>query len=238
MITSEIYFEPNVLKDNIGYVRLVDAMGSDLSVVRSARVSYDAPWRAGNDEKSDEKLLRYLMTHEHGTPLESCTFTFEIKAPIMVLRQWHRHRTQSYNELSLRYKEVPSDEFYIPDASVVGLQSKSNKQGRDTTGQSASIEEDLLDVKHHSGRSYGLYQKLLTNGWPRELARMVMGVNLYSHMFTTMNLRNFYAFTKLRLDGHAQWEIRMYARAMAGMIALRYPVCSAVFKEMNPQLDW
>lgn len=94
-----------------GFVRLVDWMGDDCSVVRAARVSYDAAWRAGEDEKGDERLIRYLWKHKHTTPFEAVTFTFEVKAPIFVFRQWHRHRTWSYNELSARYRELP-EEYY------------------------------------------------------------------------------------------------------------------------------
>src|SRR5678815_1755750 len=113
-----------------GWVRLVDHMGSDLSIVRAARVSYDAAWRTGEDEKSDEKLLRYLWNHAHTSPFEAVTFTFEVKAPIFVFRQWHRHRTQSYNEMSARYTELP-EEFYVPRLEDIGEQSKFNKQARE-----------------------------------------------------------------------------------------------------------
>ena len=113
-----------------GFVRLVDSMGSDISVSRAARVSYDAAWRAGEDQGSDAKLIRYLWKNHHTTPFEAVSFTFEIKAPIFVFRQWHRHRTWSYNELSARYRELP-EEFYLPDPAMIGQQSASSKQARD-----------------------------------------------------------------------------------------------------------
>ena len=112
-----------------GIMRMVDHMGNDLSIVRNARVSYDAEWRAGNDKGSDEKLINYLYKNKHSTPFESVTVTFEVKAPIFVFRQWHRHRTQSYNELSARYKELP-EEFYVPEIEQITTQSKDNKQMR------------------------------------------------------------------------------------------------------------
>lgn len=123
-----------------GLVRLVDYMGGDISVARAARVSYDAAWRAGEDEGSDAKLIRYLWKHRHTTPFEAVTVTFEVLAPIFVLRQWHRHRTQSYNELSARYRELP-ELFYVPDPSIVGQQATTNKQGRTLDGVDVSDRE-------------------------------------------------------------------------------------------------
>jgi thymidylate synthase (FAD) len=111
-----------------GFVRRVDSMGSDISIVRAARVSYDAAWRAGENEGSDARLIRYLWRNKHTSPFEAVEFQFEVKAPIFVFRQWHRHRTWSFNELSGRYKELP-EEFYLPSPENVGTQSKDNKQG-------------------------------------------------------------------------------------------------------------
>jgi thymidylate synthase (FAD) len=113
-----------------GFVRLVDSMGGDLSVVRAARVSYDAAWRAGEDQGSDARLVNYLWKNAHTSPFEAVTFTFEVKAPIFLFRQWHRHRTWSYNELSARYRELP-EEFYVPDPAKIGKQSESHKQMRE-----------------------------------------------------------------------------------------------------------
>lgn len=111
-----------------GFVRLVDSMGSDLSIIRSARVSYDAEWRTGEDEGKDEKLIRYLWKNNHVSPFESVTFTFEIAGPIFVIRQWQRHRW-SYNEVSARYSELP-EEFYVPEPRHITTQSSNNKQMR------------------------------------------------------------------------------------------------------------
>jgi thymidylate synthase (FAD) len=112
-----------------GFVRLVDSMGDDVSIVRAARVSYDAAWRAGEDQGSDTRLINYLWKNHHTSPFEAVTFTFEVKAPIFVFRQWHRHRTWSFNELSARYRELP-EEFYVPDPALIGEQAKDNKQAR------------------------------------------------------------------------------------------------------------
>ncbi len=205
-----------------GFVRLVDSMGSDLSVVRAARVSYDAAWRAGENEGSDHRLIQYLWNHKHTTPFEAVTFTFEVKAPIFVFRQWHRHRTWSYNELSARYRELPS-EFYMPDAGMVGQQAAKNKQGREESD--ADRADDLARVHAHCERAFYEYGRLLAAGWPRELARMVLPLNTYSHMFGTVNLRNLLHFLDLRCDGHAQYEIRVYADAMRDLARSVVPIC-------------
>lgn len=217
-----------------GFVRLVDHMGSDLSVVRAARVSYDAAWRAGQNEGSDHRLIQYLWTHHHTTPFEAVSFTFEVKAPIFVYRQWHRHRTWSYNELSARYRELP-EEYYIPAPEMIGAQSKSSKQARDVS--CALSEEELSDrrfqsrlVREHCERAFHLYRDLLAQGWPRELARSVLPVNTYSHMFASVDLRNLLHFLTLRCDAHAQYEIRVYAEAMRDLIRQIVPACVAAWE--------
>ena len=110
---------------NHGHVRLVESMGSDLSIVRNARVSYDAEWRAGDDDGKDAKLLNYLLKNHHTSPFESCVFTFDVRAPIFIFRQWHRHRTWSFNEISARYSELP-EEFYVPELDQITTQSATN----------------------------------------------------------------------------------------------------------------
>ena len=219
-----------------GYVRLIDSMGTDLNVVRAARVSYDAAWRAGEDQGSDAKLIRYLWNHHHTTPFEAVTFTFEIKAPIFVLRQWHRHRTWSYNELSARYRELP-EEFYVPDPDLVGIQAKVNKQGRDLTEMSMPSRADRLRqtvaIRQQCVDAFSLYRVLLEEGWPRELARSVLPVATYSHMFATVNLLNLLKFLTLRCDGHAQYEIRVYADAMRELIRPLVPACLGAWEEKN-----
>jgi thymidylate synthase (FAD) len=207
-----------------GYVRLVDSMGSDLSIVRSARVSYSADWRSGDDEKSDEKLLRFLWRNKHTSPFEAVEFQFEIKCPIFVARQWHRHRTQSYNEVSARYTELP-EEYYVPDTIVIGKQDEKNKQSRMI---SASVSNEYGDsiyiVNEHHKNCFELYKDLLKNGWPRELARSVLPMATYTRFFAKSNLRNWLHFLELRLDSHAQYEIRVYAEAIKTLIRPIIPV--------------
>lgn len=217
-----------------GFVRLVDSMGSDLSVVRAARVSYDAAWRAGENEGSDARLIRYLWKNAHTTPFEAVTFTFEVKAPIFVFRQWHRHRTWSFNELSARYRELPG-EFYIPKVQQIGLQSADNKQARVITQNQA---DELIEMREREARwlrekcdeAVSNYRQLLASGWPRELARSVLPLNTYSHMFATVDLLNLMKFLTLRTHEHAQYEIRVYAEAMRELAKTVVPICIAAWE--------
>lgn len=212
-----------------GFVRLVDSMGDDLSIVRAARVSYDADWRAGEDEGSDNRLLNYLWKNAHTSPFEAVTLTFEVKAPIFVFRQWHRHRTWSYNELSARYRELP-EEFYIPDWASVGTQSTDNKQGRKMELHAAR-QAECQRLRQHCAKSFELYRELLVSEWPRELARSVLPVNTYSHMFATVNLLNLFHFLTLRCHSHAQYEIRVYAEAMVELARQVAPVAVAAWEK-------
>lgn len=212
-----------------GFVRLVDSMGADLSVVRAARVSYDAAWRAGDDQGGDARLIGYLWRNHHTTPFEAVTFTFEIHAPIFVFRQWHRHRTWSYNELSARYRPLP-EVFYIPKPEQIGVQSTDNKQGRKEGGDLADRYEEVAALKEVCSASFRAYNRLLTAGWPRELARSVLPVNTYSHMFATVDLLNLLKFLTLRCDGHAQYEIRVYADAMRELARQVVPTCIAAWE--------
>jgi len=212
-----------------GLIRLVDSMGSDLSIARNARVSYDAEWRAGEDKGSDARLINYLYNNGHNTPFEAVTFTFEVKAPIFVFRQWHRHRTQSYNELSARYRELP-EEFYIPEAAQITTQSTDNKQMRtDEVHQQAEQFRHYMEAQNAS--AFRIYKEMIAEGCPRELARSVLPVATYSHMFATMNLNNLFKFLAERLHEHAQYEIRVYAEAMLKLIEPVVPVAVAAFKK-------
>jgi thymidylate synthase (FAD) len=211
-----------------GYVRLVDSMGSDLSVARAARVSYDAAWRAGEDEGSDHRLINYLWKNKHTTPFEAVTFTFEVKAPIFVFRQWHRHRTWSFNELSARYRPLPQ-EYYVPKIDDVGVQATYNKQGRQTTldedeEYTAERSAQIDRYKHWCDTSFQIYEDFLKADWPKELARMVLPVSTYSHMFATVDLLNLLKFLTLRCDAHAQYEIQVYADAMRELVRPIVPV--------------
>lgn len=204
-----------------GFVRLVEHMGSDLSVVRAARVSYDAAARAGKDEGSDHRLINYLWKNRHTSPFEAVEFQFEVKAPIFVFRQWHRHRTWSFNELSARYRELP-EEFYVPDPYLIGAQSTSNKQMR-TEAPPDEIASNL--IRHACTAAFTSYRLLLERGVPRELARSVLPVATYSHMFAKTDLSNLFKFLDLRAHSHAQHEIRVYAEAMLELIRPVVPAC-------------
>lgn len=201
-----------------GLVRLVDSMGSDLSIVRSARVSYNAEWRAGTDKGSDARLINYLWKNKHTSPFESVEFQFEIKAPIFVFRQWHRHRTWSFNEVSARYAELP-EEFYVPLRELIGVQSKDNKQMRDITGGNEEAASYAAYVIAESNKeAFSVYKELLAKGCPRELARSVLPLGTYSRMFAKVDLKNLFDFLRLRSHEHAQYEIRVYAEAMLKLI--------------------
>lgn len=205
-----------------GFVRLVDSMGSDLSIVRAARVSYDADWRAGEDTGSDSKLIRYLIKNKHTSPFEAVAFTFEIKAPIFVIRQWQRHRTWSFNEISGRYTEM-EDEFYLPDLNQITHQSSDNKQMR--TDIENENSEDIRRIMEKCMRDcFSMYKEQLKLGCPRELARTVLPLSTYTRMFCTVNLHNLIHFLKLRQHKHAQHEIREYANAMEVLIKQIVPI--------------
>lgn len=214
-----------------------DGWTGDLEISRNARVSYDA---AGRPE--DEKLINYLYTNGHNTPFEAMSFTFEIRAPIFVFRQWHRHRTQSYNELSARYRELPSD-YYIPEPHNVGKQSTDNKQMRDTItasdygklplAEQAVVEEMLQDMTEQNNSAFKTYHKLLENNMPRELARSVLPLGTYSHMFATVNLNNLFKFISERSHKHAQYEIKVYSDALLELITPIVPAAVKAFKKQQ-----
>lgn len=207
-----------------GELILVDSMGSDLSIVRSARVSYD-----GVGKSTDEGLINYLMKNDHNTPFEACTVTFQIKAPIFVVRQWHRHRTQSYNEISARYTQLP-EEFYVPEIEQITTQSKDNKQMR-TDEQHRQAEHFQKWIRLTSSESFSKYNTLIEQGCPRELARSVLPMGTYTKMFSTANLLNWYKFCSLRAHDHAQYEIRVYAEVILEELERLYPIATKAFKK-------
>lgn len=218
-----------------GSVRLVDYMGSDLAVVRSARVSYDAAWRAGKDENSDARLIRYLLKNRHTSPFESVEFQFEVKLPIFVVRQWHRHRTWSYNEVSARYREIPL-EFYFPDPATIGTQATHNKQVRSMEREWTPEDKVLyVDFQLACQAAGEMYQRLLNQQWPRELARMVLPLNTYTWMFAKVNLHNLLRFIELRLHSHAQLEIQQYAAALLYLAAEVAPVTIHEWKALQAE---
>jgi thymidylate synthase (FAD) len=202
-------------------------MGSDLSIARNARVSYDAAWRAGEDTGSDTRLINYMYANGHTSPFEAVTVTFEVRAPIFVFRQWHRHRTQSYNEISARYRQLP-DDYYIPDIDQITTQHASNKQmrTRDQHPEAQKIQ-DMIEQANRS--SLDVYNQLIEMGAPRELARSVMPVGTYSHMFATFNPHNGMRFLAERLHDHAQYEIFVYAKVILEMLYELFPVTIRAF---------
>ena len=225
-----------------GYVRLVSSHGDDLAIVRAARVSYDAEWRSGEDAGKDAKLISYMLKNGHTSPFEHVTFTFEVKAPIFIFRQWHRHRTWSYNELSARYTEMP-DEYYVPDPAVIGTQSASNKQARDIAADADGVEipgyllDQIIAYRQTCNGAFRQYGALIAAGWPRELARAVLPVATYSKMFATVDLHNLLHFLKLRLHPHAQWEIRQYAQAMLDLIDPIVPAAITAWRGAIPPIE-
>lgn len=210
-----------------GYVKLIEpVMGSDKAIVNAARVSYggDADDNAKMTD-GDIKLLRYLMRHLHTSPFEMAEMKFEMKMPIFVARQFIRHRTANVNEISGRYTEM-EDDFYMPDS--LRTQSKSNKQGSEgelNDPHGFNREKYFLAMK----QAFDVYKELIEAGMAKEQARGILPLNTYTKWVWKMDLRNLLHFLKLRLDLHAQWEIREYANAIADMVANKFPFSYAAF---------
>ena len=210
-----------------GFIRLVDSMGGDDAIVQAARVSYGKGTRKVSQDRG---LIRYLLRHRHTTPFEMVEFKFHCKMPIFVARQWVRHRTANINEYSLRYSEA-RDEFYIPDEKHILFQSKLNKQGR--SGEvSADLKKKVQDYfREISDRSYAVYSELNEAGIARELARAVLPVNIYTEWYWKNDLHNILHFLSLRMDPHAQYEIRIYAEAMAKIVKQIAPFAYEAFQD-------
>jgi len=215
--------EVNVLDH--GFVKLIDYMGNDHAIACAARV-VEEDWR-GND---DIKLLRYLLKHRHTSPFEHVVLKFHIKAPIFVFRQWHRHRTWSYNEVSARYKQLP-EEYYVPKPEHIGVQSGKNHQGREFTDAEVTDVQTMTSehIGYVSKEAYKTYEMFLEGGVPRELARMILPFNMYSEMYATVDLHNLMHFIELRLDSHAQYEIQVYASALLRCMQEVVPVTTNIF---------
>jgi thymidylate synthase (FAD) len=211
-----------------GFVRLVDYMGSDQSIVQAARVSYGAGTKS---VREDRGLIRYLMRHDHTTPFEMVVLKFHIKAPIFVIRQWIRHRTASVNEESARYS-IMKEEFHEPAWEDVGFQSKDNKQGRSSEEMPQELVQRFLDfLKGDRQTAYAHYEEFLQNNVARELARIVLPLSLYSEFYWEMNLHNLLHFLRLRLDAHAQKEIRDFAQQVAKCTQAVAPLAWEAFEE-------
>lgn len=203
-----------------GYVNLIQSYGSDESIIEAARMSTG---KGFNGWDQDIKLLTYLYKHKHMTPFEMCGMIIEVKAPIFVFREWHRHRTQSYNEMSARYIPLP-DENYVPTIDRIMQTSSSNKQAQ---GVKEIVRSSAWDFQRALKSNYTdlecAYQEALEVGVPKELARLILPVGRYSAMRANANLRNWLAFLTLRMDKNAQWEIQQYANAVGELIAQQFP---------------
>ncbi len=220
---EEVHAPPAVNVLNGGFVRLVESMGGDLSIVRAARVSFQAAWRAGKDENSDAKLIRSLMQRGHTSPFEAVQLKFDVRAPIFVFRQWHRHRTWSYNEVSARYSELDLG-FYEPAIDNIGRQTEKERQGRTTEGIQFNPVAIASRIRDSNIKAHALYKDLLEQGVSRELARVVLPVSAYSQMFASVNLHNLFRFFDSRSDPHAQYEIRVYSDAMLRLAKTVAPI--------------
>jgi thymidylate synthase (FAD) len=211
-----------------GFVRLVDYMGSDQSIVQAARVSYGEGTKS---VREDRGLIRYLLRHDHTTPFEMVVLKFHIKAPIFVIRQWLRHRTASVNEESGRYS-IMKEEFHEPAWADVGYQSKDNKQGRAADEVPPEVVQRFLDfLKQDRDAAYAHYEQFLQENVARELARIVLPLSLYSEFYWQMNLHNLLHFLRLRLDAHAQKEIRDFATQVALCVQAVAPIAWEAFEE-------
>ncbi|MFC1730159.1 FAD-dependent thymidylate synthase [candidate division KSB1 bacterium] len=220
-----------------GFVVLVDVMGGDSSIVQAARVSYGKGTKSVSEDRS---LIRYLMRHRHTTPFEMVEFKFHVMLPIFVARQWIRHRTANVNEYSARYS-ILDDEFYIPDAAVLAEQSLSNRQGRDQVMETEEAEKIRALITENSEKTYALYEYLLNEEGAgedpergklaRELSRIVIPTNVYTQWYWKIDLHNLFHFLSLRLDEHAQYEIREYAEIMANMVQAAVPVAFEAFQD-------
>jgi thymidylate synthase (FAD) len=209
-----------------GYVELLDHMGDDLAIVNAARKSFGSESQAWEDR--DTSLLRYLYDNKHSSPFEMVEFKFAVKCPLFVARQWHRHRTWSYNEVSRRYTSDGLD-FHLP--RQLRLQDSDNKQassGTLDTELSVGLE---LDIVHALNTCVDTYENLIAYGVCREQARMVLPQSMMVEMVAKVDLKNLLDFLRLRLHPHAQWEIQQYARAILTLIEPIVPRTVALFKE-------
>lgn len=211
-----------------GFIRVIDYMGTDSSIVQGARVSYGKGTKTVNQ---DQGLINYLMRNDHTSPFEMCEIKLHVKLPIFVARQWIRHRTANVNEYSARYS-ILTDDFYVPELDQLVEQSKGNKQGRDSDipiKQKEFIREEIQRVQLEC---YELYQFLISPeiNLTRELSRTVLPVSIYTEWYWKIDLHNLLHFIKLRLDQHAQFEIREYAKVMLEILEKWCPMTATAFK--------
>lgn len=235
---EDILYEALPVLDH-GFVRLVDYMGDDSSIVQAARVSYG---KGTKHVTQDAGLIKYLMRHWHSTPFEMCEIKFHVKLPIFIARQWIRHRTANVNEYSARYS-VLDNEFYMPEQQHLCAQSKINNQGRGEVLTGAEAAHVLNLLREDALRNYSHYEEMLNcdqsgnvldesrDGLARELARMNLSLNFYTQWYWKIDLHNFMHFLRLRADSHAQYEIRAYADLMTDILKKWVPLAYDAFVE-------
>ena len=222
-----------------GFVRVIDYMGDDTSIVQAARVSYG---KGTKKVSTDSGLIKYLMRHWHSTPFEMCEIKYHVKLPIFIARQWIRHRTANVNEYSARYS-ILDKEFYLPKNEHLAAQSKSNRQGRGDILQGEQAKKVLSLLKSDAERTYENYETMLNErydgsivdeketGLARELARMNLTLNTYTQWYWKTDLLNLMNFLRLRADHHAQYEIRAYADIMLDTLKRWVPTTYEAFMD-------
>jgi thymidylate synthase (FAD) len=211
-----------------GFVRLIDVMGDDAAIVQAARVSYGSGTKKVLEDRG---LIRYLLRHAHTTPFEMVEFKFHVKLPIFVARQWIRHRTANVNEYSGRYSEM-KDEFYTPNPNDIRPQSVLNKQGRSEETLSDGMAEQAANAfKAGQDEAYAQYQEFLEQGIAREIARINLPVSNYTEWYWKIDLHNLFHFLRLRIDSHAQYEIRVFAEAIAELVKPFVPHAWEAFED-------
>ena len=235
---EKILYEALPVLDH-GFIRVIDYMGDDTSIVQSARVSYG---KGTKKVSTDSGLIKYLMRHWHSTPFEMCEIKYHVKLPIFIARQWIRHRTANVNEYSARYS-ILDKEFYLPSPENLAAQSQSNRQGRGDIIEGEQAKEVLDLLKEDSERTYNNYEMLLNErfdgstinekkkGLARELARMNLTLNTYTQWYWKTDLLNLMNFLRLRADNHAQYEIRAYAEIMLDTLKKWVPITYEAFMD-------
>lgn len=214
-----------------GFIRVIDYMGDDAAIVQAARVSYGAGTK---HVSNDEGLIRYLMRHWHSTPFEMCEIKLHVKLPVFVARQWIRHRTANVNEYSARYS-ILDREFYVPAPEQLAAQSTVNNQGRGAVLEGEEAARVLEILKRDAGQAFDSYEAMLSQdgqqGLARELARMNLPMNTYTQWYWKTDLHNLFHFLRLRADAHAQYEIRVYAEAIAACVKDWVPLAYGAFED-------
>ena len=235
---EKILYEPMPILDH-GFIRVIDYMGNDSSIVQAARVSYG---KGTKQVSTDSGLIKYLMRHWHSTPFEMCEIKYHVKLPIFIARQWIRHRTANVNEYSARYS-ILDKEFYLPSPEHLAAQSSSNRQGRGNIIEGKQAEKVLNLLKNDAEQTYDNYETMLNQrydgstvdenevGLARELARMNLTLNTYTQWYWKTDLLNLMNFLRLRADHHAQYEIRAYADIMLDSLKKWVPITYEAFMD-------